>query len=187
MSAAHAFGLDGLQRHCEIALSHHLTLENVASVYKTAKLYEASYLVTYCNGFMLRHLPALVASGGGSGGGGERGGGGGDRHASYRRLVFSSRVQSQDALNGLLHTLTDRMLSRRRGGGGCGGAGGDEDTLASRASSSGASMAGGGGKLDRSVSGSVLSVVTTGDNNNGNNNNSRPQRPPPVPLRSTPV
>ena len=68
MSAAHAFGLDGLQRHCEIALSHHLTLENVASVYKTAKLYEASYLVTYCNGFMLRHLPALVASGGGSGG-----------------------------------------------------------------------------------------------------------------------
>ena len=175
MSAAHAFGLDGLQRHCEIALSHHLTLDNVATVYKTAKLYEAPFLVAYCHAFMLRHLPALV-SGTGSGNSA-------DRHASFRRLVFSSRVQSQDALNGLLHTLTERMLARRRGGSGGGGVG-DEDTLASRASS-GATV---GGKLDRSVSGSVLSVVTAGDNsnNNNNNNNGRPQRPA-VPLRSTPV
>jgi len=57
--------------------------------------------MSYCEGFFLQGMPALLKS-----------------NESFSKLLFSSKLQSYDLINGLLATLgqrlTDRLHTRNR-------------------------------------------------------------------------
>ncbi|KAM3625073.1 uncharacterized protein V6R79_006495 [Siganus canaliculatus] len=54
------FQLRGLQRCCEITLSHSLTLDNAVDAYHTAKLHRATELCRFCEGFFLHNMEQLL-------------------------------------------------------------------------------------------------------------------------------
>ncbi|XP_028258025.1 ankyrin repeat and BTB/POZ domain-containing protein 2-like [Parambassis ranga] len=60
LPVASYFQLRGLQRCCEVTLSHSLTLENAVSTYQTAKHHAASELCRFCEGFFLQHMDQLL-------------------------------------------------------------------------------------------------------------------------------
>ncbi|KAK2177461.1 hypothetical protein NP493_597g03031 [Ridgeia piscesae] len=101
LGAANFFLLDGLQHHCERLCAGKVTADNCTHIYKQAKLYNAVSLMSYCEGFFLQGMPALLKS-----------------NESFSKLLFSSKLQSYDLINGLLATLgqrlTDRLHTRNR-------------------------------------------------------------------------
>ncbi|XP_070561185.1 ankyrin repeat and BTB/POZ domain-containing protein 2-like [Ptychodera flava] len=96
MAAANFFLLEGLQRYCEILCSKLLTFENVVKFYKHAKLYNARSLMEYCEGYFLANMPELL-----------------EKSDSFKKLVFNSKLQTYDVIQGLQHTLTHRVLQRQ--------------------------------------------------------------------------
>uniref|UniRef100_A0A8C5EIQ6 BTB domain-containing protein n=1 Tax=Gouania willdenowi TaxID=441366 RepID=A0A8C5EIQ6_GOUWI len=60
LAAANQFQLVALQRHCELICSHHITLENAVSIYKTAKAHASVELCSFCEGYFLQQMPALL-------------------------------------------------------------------------------------------------------------------------------
>ncbi|KAG7238107.1 hypothetical protein INR49_030169 [Caranx melampygus] len=60
LSAASIFQLGALQRHCELICSHHINLDNAVSIYKTAKAHGSLELSSFCEGYFLQQMPALL-------------------------------------------------------------------------------------------------------------------------------
>nr|XP_054589204.1 ankyrin repeat and BTB/POZ domain-containing protein 2 isoform X1 [Nothobranchius furzeri] len=60
LSAAHVFQLGALQRHCELTCSQHINLDSAVSIYRTAKAHGSAQLCSFCEGFFLQHMPALL-------------------------------------------------------------------------------------------------------------------------------
>uniref|UniRef100_A0A3B4XWH6 Ankyrin repeat and BTB domain containing 2 n=1 Tax=Seriola lalandi dorsalis TaxID=1841481 RepID=A0A3B4XWH6_SERLL len=60
LSAASLFQLGALQRHCELICSHHISLDNAVSIYKTAKAHGSLELSSFCEGYFLQQMPALL-------------------------------------------------------------------------------------------------------------------------------
>ncbi|XP_019749692.1 ankyrin repeat and BTB/POZ domain-containing protein 2 [Hippocampus comes] len=60
LSAACVFQLWALQRHCELICSQHISLENAVSIYKTAKAHGSAELSSFCEGYFLQQMPALM-------------------------------------------------------------------------------------------------------------------------------
>uniref|UniRef100_A0A665TLR3 ABTB2/3 histone-like domain-containing protein n=1 Tax=Echeneis naucrates TaxID=173247 RepID=A0A665TLR3_ECHNA len=60
LSAASLFHLGALQRHCELICSHHINLDNAVSIYKTAKAHGSLELTSFCEGYFLQQMPALL-------------------------------------------------------------------------------------------------------------------------------
>uniref|UniRef100_A0A667XGR1 Ankyrin repeat and BTB domain containing 2 n=1 Tax=Myripristis murdjan TaxID=586833 RepID=A0A667XGR1_9TELE len=60
LSAASLFQLGALQRHCELRCSQHINLDNAVSIYKTAKAHGSMELSSFCEGYFLQQMPALL-------------------------------------------------------------------------------------------------------------------------------
>uniref|UniRef100_A0A673BPV6 BTB domain-containing protein n=2 Tax=Sphaeramia orbicularis TaxID=375764 RepID=A0A673BPV6_9TELE len=60
LSAASLFQLAALQRHCELICSQHITLDNAVSIYKMAKAHGSVELSSFCEGYFLQQMPALL-------------------------------------------------------------------------------------------------------------------------------
>ncbi|XP_070764286.1 ankyrin repeat and BTB/POZ domain-containing protein 2 isoform X2 [Enoplosus armatus] len=60
LSAASLFQLGVLQRHCELICSQHINLDNAVSIYKTAKAHGSMELSSFCEGYFLQQMPALL-------------------------------------------------------------------------------------------------------------------------------
>uniref|UniRef100_A0A3Q2ZEY9 Ankyrin repeat and BTB/POZ domain-containing protein 2 n=1 Tax=Kryptolebias marmoratus TaxID=37003 RepID=A0A3Q2ZEY9_KRYMA len=60
LSAASLFQLGALQRHCELICSQHINLDNAVSIYKTAKTHGSVELCSFCEGYFLHQMPALL-------------------------------------------------------------------------------------------------------------------------------
>ncbi|XP_056134425.1 ankyrin repeat and BTB/POZ domain-containing protein 2-like [Lampris incognitus] len=60
LPVASFFQLKGLERCCEIQLSHSLTLDNAVNIYHTAKLHGAPELRRFCEGFFLQKMEQLL-------------------------------------------------------------------------------------------------------------------------------
>ncbi|XP_068117584.1 ankyrin repeat and BTB/POZ domain-containing protein 2 isoform X2 [Hyperolius riggenbachi] len=93
LSAASHFQLHGLQRHCEIICSQGTDIDNCVSVYKYAKIHNASELASYCEGFFLQNMRTLL------------------EQEPFKQLISgrSSKVQGLDTLMDLKNTLTNRI------------------------------------------------------------------------------
>jgi ankyrin repeat/BTB/POZ domain-containing protein 2 len=65
------------------------------SYYIHAKVYNANELLTYCEGFLLQNMVALLTY-----------------DDSVKRLLFGKKLQNHDVLSGLLATLQQRLKSR---------------------------------------------------------------------------
>ncbi|KAL4645830.1 ankyrin repeat and BTB/POZ domain-containing protein BTBD11-B-like [Arapaima gigas] len=90
LHAAHVFGLKALKCHCEVLCSKYIYPSDAASVYRQAKADEALELKTFCEGYFLKNMVALLDV------------------SSFRRLLLAS--EGKDTLGkDLLHTLTMRM------------------------------------------------------------------------------
>ncbi|XP_049777406.1 ankyrin repeat and BTB/POZ domain-containing protein 2 isoform X2 [Schistocerca cancellata] len=95
MAAANFFQLDGLLRFCEAQCSGMVDLDNIVSMYIHAKVYNASELLEYCQGFLLQNMVALLTY-----------------DDSVKRLLFGKKLHSHDVLAGLLLTLQARIKAR---------------------------------------------------------------------------
>ncbi|XP_077372123.1 ankyrin repeat and BTB/POZ domain-containing protein 2 [Festucalex cinctus] len=60
LSAACVFQLGALQRHCELICSRHINLDNAVSIYKAAKAHGSAELSSFCEGYFLQQMPALM-------------------------------------------------------------------------------------------------------------------------------
>uniref|UniRef100_A0AAQ5WYV0 BTB domain-containing protein n=1 Tax=Amphiprion ocellaris TaxID=80972 RepID=A0AAQ5WYV0_AMPOC len=60
LSVACLFQLGALQRHCELICSQHINLDNAVSIYKTAKVHSSVELGSFCEGYFLQQMPALL-------------------------------------------------------------------------------------------------------------------------------
>ncbi|XP_034071834.1 ankyrin repeat and BTB/POZ domain-containing protein 2 [Gymnodraco acuticeps] len=60
LSAASLFQLRVLQRHCELLCSRLCTLDNAVSIYRTAKAHGSVELSSFCEGYFLQQMPALL-------------------------------------------------------------------------------------------------------------------------------
>ncbi|VVC91185.1 unnamed protein product, partial [Leptidea sinapis] len=60
LAAASFFQLLPLQRHCEARAAKSVDLHNLVSVYIHAKVYGATQLLEYCQGFLLQNMVALL-------------------------------------------------------------------------------------------------------------------------------
>ncbi|XP_040018274.2 ankyrin repeat and BTB/POZ domain-containing protein 2 [Gasterosteus aculeatus] len=60
MSAASLFQLRMLQRHCELICSQLINLDNAVSIYKRAKAHGSLELSSFCEGYFLQQMPALL-------------------------------------------------------------------------------------------------------------------------------
>lgn len=60
LQASQFFMLDSLKRHCERLAAGNLDCENVLDTYAYAKSCDAKELLTYCEGFILKNLPAMM-------------------------------------------------------------------------------------------------------------------------------
>ncbi|KAF6198807.1 hypothetical protein GE061_006830, partial [Apolygus lucorum] len=99
MAAANFFQLDGLLHFCEAKCSAAVDLDNIVSMYIHAKVYNATRLMEYCQGFLLQNLVALLTY-----------------DDSVRRLLFGKKpTRGGDVLTGLLHALQSRIEARGRG------------------------------------------------------------------------
>ncbi|XP_046672135.1 ankyrin repeat and BTB/POZ domain-containing protein 2-like [Homalodisca vitripennis] len=95
MAAANFFQLDGLLRFCEAQCSDMVDLDNIVSMYIHAKVYNASQLMEYCQGFLLQNMVALLTY-----------------DDSVKRLLFGKKLHNHDVLAGLLLTLQARIKGR---------------------------------------------------------------------------
>lgn len=95
MAAASFFQLDGLLRFCESRSSKLVDLDNVVSMYIHAKIYNAVYLLEYCQGFLLQNMVALLTY-----------------DDSVRKLIFGKKLHNHDVLSGLLLTLQTRVREK---------------------------------------------------------------------------
>lgn len=98
MAAAEFFQLDGLLRFCEAQSSRFVDLDNVVSMYVHAKVYSASHLLEFCQGFLLQNMVALLTY-----------------DDSVRKLIFGKKLHNHDVLSGLLLTLQARIKERSQG------------------------------------------------------------------------
>ncbi|XP_034391884.1 ankyrin repeat and BTB/POZ domain-containing protein 2 isoform X2 [Cyclopterus lumpus] len=60
LSAASLFHLGVLQRHCELICSRLINLDNAVNIYKTAKAHGSLELSSFCEGYFLQQMPALL-------------------------------------------------------------------------------------------------------------------------------
>uniref|UniRef100_A0A8C9WX43 Ankyrin repeat and BTB domain containing 2 n=1 Tax=Sander lucioperca TaxID=283035 RepID=A0A8C9WX43_SANLU len=60
LSAASLFQLGVLQRHCERICSKLINLDNAVSIYKIAKAHGSVELSSFCEGYFLQQMPALL-------------------------------------------------------------------------------------------------------------------------------
>ncbi|KAM8861452.1 ankyrin repeat and BTB/POZ domain-containing protein 2 [Synchiropus picturatus] len=60
MSAASLFQLGALQRHCELICSRHINLDNAVNIYKASKVHGSAELSSFCEGYFLQQMPALM-------------------------------------------------------------------------------------------------------------------------------
>uniref|UniRef100_A0A7N6BAR2 Ankyrin repeat and BTB/POZ domain-containing protein 2 n=1 Tax=Anabas testudineus TaxID=64144 RepID=A0A7N6BAR2_ANATE len=60
LTAASLFQLRALQRHCELICSQHINLDNAVSIYKTAKAHGSVELCSFCEGYFLQQMSALL-------------------------------------------------------------------------------------------------------------------------------
>ncbi|XP_076861827.1 ankyrin repeat and BTB/POZ domain-containing protein 2 [Brachyhypopomus gauderio] len=60
LSVASLFQLKGLQRQCERLCAQNISPDNAVSVYNTAKALAATELSTYCEGYFLQNMAALL-------------------------------------------------------------------------------------------------------------------------------
>ena len=97
MAAANFFQLPGLLRYCESRCSHLVDLDNIVSYYIHAKVYNATQLLAYCEGFLLQNMVALLTY-----------------DDSVKRLLFGKKLQNHDVLSGLLFTLQNRVKTRSK-------------------------------------------------------------------------
>jgi len=95
MAAANFFQLDGLLHFCEVRCASLIDLDTIVSYYIHAKVYSARQLLTYCEGFLLQNLVALLTY-----------------DDSVKRLIFGKKLQNHDVINGLLRTLQERLKKR---------------------------------------------------------------------------
>merc|ERR1719195_2170500 len=95
MAAANFFQLPGLLRYCESRCSHLVDLDNIVSYYIHAKVYSAEQLLSYCEGFLLQNMVALLTY-----------------DDSVKRLIFGKKLQNHDVLTGLLRTLQNRIRKK---------------------------------------------------------------------------
>ncbi|KAF8792334.1 ankyrin repeat and BTB/POZ domain-containing protein 2-like [Argiope bruennichi] len=95
MAAASFFQLDGLLRFCESRSSKLVDLDNVVSMYIHAKVYNALYLLEYCQGFLLQNMVALLTY-----------------DDSVRKLIFGKKLHNHDVLSGLLLVLQTRVREK---------------------------------------------------------------------------
>ncbi|KAG7468427.1 hypothetical protein MATL_G00142830 [Megalops atlanticus] len=97
MSAANLFQLAALQRHCEILCAQSIDLDNAVSMYRTAKAHGAAELSTFCEGYFLRNMAALLEREAFRGlvlGGGGRWGGGRDSPLEELEATLARRLRS---------------------------------------------------------------------------------------------
>ena len=97
MAAANFFQLPGLLCYCESRCSHLVDLDNIVSYYIHAKVYNATQLLAYCEGFLLQNMVALLTY-----------------DDSVKRLLFGKKLQNHDVLSGLLFTLQNRVKTRSK-------------------------------------------------------------------------
>ncbi|XP_058457943.1 uncharacterized protein LOC131434802 isoform X1 [Malaya genurostris] len=98
MAAASFFQLEGLLRYTEARCAEMIDIDNVVAMYIHAKVYNATKLMEYCQGFLLQNMVALLTY-----------------DDSVKRLLFAKKIPNHDVLNGLLATLQTRIKSRRNG------------------------------------------------------------------------
>ncbi|CAH2092345.1 unnamed protein product [Euphydryas editha] len=96
LAAASFFQLMPLQRHCEARAAKSVDLHNLVSVYIHAKVYGATQLLEYCQGFLLQNMVALLTY-----------------DDSVKRLLFGKRLPGHNVLGALLTTLQKRIESRK--------------------------------------------------------------------------
>ncbi|CAG5005903.1 unnamed protein product [Parnassius apollo] len=96
LAAAAFFQLLPLQRHCEARAAAAVDLHNLVSVYIHAKVYGATQLLEYCQGFLLQNMVALLTY-----------------DDSVKRLLFGKRLPGHNVLGALLTTLQKRIESRK--------------------------------------------------------------------------
>lgn len=88
--------LSGLLRYCESRCSHLVDLDNIVSYYIHAKVYNATQLLAYCEGFLLQNMVALLTY-----------------DDSVKRLLFGKKLQNHDVLFGLLANLQLRIRAKK--------------------------------------------------------------------------
>ncbi|XP_055854644.1 ankyrin repeat and BTB/POZ domain-containing protein 2 isoform X2 [Episyrphus balteatus] len=98
MAAASFFQLEGLLRYTEARCSEMIDIDNVVAMYIHAKVYNASKLMEYCQGFLLQNMVALLTY-----------------DDSVKRLLFAKKIPNHDVLSGLLMTLQARIKNRKPG------------------------------------------------------------------------
>ncbi|XP_028167285.1 ankyrin repeat and BTB/POZ domain-containing protein BTBD11 [Ostrinia furnacalis] len=96
LAAAAFFQLLPLQRHCEARAARSVALHNLVSVYIHAKVYGATQLLEYCQGFLLQNMVALLTY-----------------DDSVKRLLFGKRLPGHNVLGALLTTLQKRIETRK--------------------------------------------------------------------------
>ncbi|KAJ8725304.1 hypothetical protein PYW07_016262 [Mythimna separata] len=96
LAAASFFQLLPLQRHCEARAAKSVDLHNLVSVYIHAKVYGATQLLEYCQGFLLQNMVALLTY-----------------DDSVKRLLFGKRLPGHNVLGALLVTLQKRIEARK--------------------------------------------------------------------------
>ncbi|XP_063530330.1 ankyrin repeat and BTB/POZ domain-containing protein 2 [Cydia strobilella] len=96
LAAASFFQLLPLQRHCEARAAKSVGLHNLVSVYIHAKVYGATQLLEYCQGFLLQNMVALLTY-----------------DDSVKRLLFGKRLPGHNVLGALLTTLQKRVEARK--------------------------------------------------------------------------
>ena len=92
MAAANFFQLDGLLHYCEVRCASLIDLDNIVSYYIHAKVYTAVHLLSFCEGFLMQNMVALLTY-----------------DDSVKRLLFGKKLQNHDVLSGLLTTLQERL------------------------------------------------------------------------------
>ncbi|MGH0141187.1 UNVERIFIED_CONTAM: hypothetical protein FKN15_010715 [Acipenser sinensis] len=93
LCAASFFRLKALKRHCEILCTKNIYPAEIVSVYRHAKLYKASELKLFCEGYFLKNMPALLEV------------------SSFRHLLLGvdSTAGDESLSHDLLQTLASRM------------------------------------------------------------------------------
>ncbi len=74
-----------------------MDLDNIVSYYIHAKVYCAVHLLSYCEGFLLQNMVALLTY-----------------DDSVKRLLFGRKLQNHDVLSGLLQTLQVRLRKKAK-------------------------------------------------------------------------
>uniref|UniRef100_A0A4W3JLM2 BTB (POZ) domain containing 11b n=1 Tax=Callorhinchus milii TaxID=7868 RepID=A0A4W3JLM2_CALMI len=95
LSAAKFFQLEALQRHCEVVCAKNLNLENSVDMYNHTKLLGAHELSSYCEGYFLKNMVALM------------------ENEAFKQLLYDSNEESQglNVLQDLEKTLAERIQS----------------------------------------------------------------------------